>query len=131
MQFHPGRILGIVMGLVILATIFLIPFEDRSRLTRFDKDDPAYLGSSIYQYAARRQVWTDLWTGAAVQWMPSYYKIWWPRYSETRSLVSHEDKMTYARQKGIDYVLEVCAQGDQEPPPVFSNELLCLYAAKQ
>jgi hypothetical protein len=27
MQFHPGRILGIVMGLVILATIFLIPFD--------------------------------------------------------------------------------------------------------
>ncbi len=27
MQFHPGRILGIIMGLVILVTIFLIPFD--------------------------------------------------------------------------------------------------------
>ncbi|HEV2225710.1 MAG TPA: zinc ribbon domain-containing protein [Nitrososphaerales archaeon] len=26
MEFHPGRMLGIVLGLVILATIFLLPF---------------------------------------------------------------------------------------------------------
>jgi hypothetical protein len=26
LEFHPGRILGIVLGLVILATIFLLPF---------------------------------------------------------------------------------------------------------
>ena len=26
MEFHPGRMLGIVLGLVILVTIFLLPF---------------------------------------------------------------------------------------------------------
>jgi hypothetical protein len=26
LEFHPGRILGIILGLVILATIFLVPF---------------------------------------------------------------------------------------------------------
>ncbi len=30
MKVHPGRILEIVMGLVILATIFLIPFGSKT-----------------------------------------------------------------------------------------------------
>jgi hypothetical protein len=32
MRVHPGRILGLVMGLVILATIFLIPFSSSQSL---------------------------------------------------------------------------------------------------
>jgi hypothetical protein len=113
--------------------IFLIPTVDISkriepRSKGVSEVDPAIFDSAIFEYEAHRRVWIDDKRGGAVMWAPSYYKIWWPRVSDVLALGSHYERMAYARQKAINYVVDFCAP-DQGPPPLFRTERLCVYFA--
>ncbi len=47
MRFHPGRLVGIIMGLVILATLFLVPFgSTASSNTLYGTVSPIIFGTS-------------------------------------------------------------------------------------
>lgn len=112
--------------------IFLIPTGD-IQLDPSKPDPPPQEStpipdSAIFEYEAHRRVWVNFRRGAAVMWMPSYYKVWWPRISEIRALRSHNDRMAYARRNAIDYVVDFCAT-DQDPRQLFRTERLCLYFA--
>lgn len=61
--------------------------------------------SDYFQLQARRLVWVDWKQGAAVMWSPSFYRQWSTRYREVSALHSSRELITYAKAKGIRYVL--------------------------
>lgn len=65
-------------------------------------------GSEIFEFASHRRVWIDVRRGAAVMWTPSYYATWQTRVSEVLALTTLADKGVYAREHGIDYVVDAC-----------------------
>ncbi|MCI0735987.1 MAG: hypothetical protein L0Y50_06900 [Beijerinckiaceae bacterium] len=89
-------------------------------------DGFAMLGNETFQYTSHRRVWVDFKRGAAVMWSPSYYKEWWPRLSESLTLISHDERLDYARRNAIDYVLEVCGTSEASTP-LFRTGRICLY----
>lgn len=97
--------------------IFLVPTEllpgETTRTTATTDSpvpDPAQ-NAEIFEYASHRRVWVDFRRGAAVMWTPSYYATWWPRVSEVLALKTLPGKIAYARQHGIDYVVDACPNG--------------------
>jgi hypothetical protein len=90
--------------------------------------DPAQ-GSEIFEYASHRRVWVDFRRGAAVLWTPSYYAEWWPRVSQVMALRTLADKVAYARQHGIDYVVDACPNdsADHSAVATFRKDDLCVF----
>jgi hypothetical protein len=62
-------------------------------------------------------------------WTPSYYEAWHRRVTEINALASLEDKLRYARQSGLNYVVSTCAANGGERQAVFQTKLLCVYPA--
>lgn len=86
-------------------------------------------GSEVFEFASHRRVWVDFRRGAAVMWTPSYYPLWETRVSEVMALGSLADKLAYARQHDIDYVVDVCRIGGNEhETAVFRQGGLCVFA---
>ena len=106
-------------------TVFLLPtrgFYSRSapQLPESFNDN-----SGIFEYTAHRQVWVDSKRGAAVMWYPPYYGTWHKRLSEVVSLATLGQKLAYAQQHGIGYVVDNCAPG--RSAPAYSTATLCAY----
>ena len=77
---------------------------------------------------SHRRVWVDFRRGAAVMWAPSYYATWWKRVSEVMALGTLADKLAYARQHDIDYVVDDCRIGsDEREATVFHDGGLCVF----
>jgi hypothetical protein len=84
--------------------------------------------SEIFEFASHRRVWVEFRRGAAVMWAPSYYATWQIRVSEVMALGTLADKLAYARQHGIDYVVDACRIGDDErEATVFRVGGLCVF----
>lgn len=115
--------------------VFLIPTErlpGETTLAAATTDsvapDPAQ-DSEIFEYASHRRVWVDFREGAAVMWTPSYYATWWPRVSGVLALRTLADKVAYARQHGIDYVVDACPNDadDHSAIAAFRKDDLCVF----
>lgn len=92
-------------------------------------DDPGmFVSTTTFEYESHRRVWADFKRGAAVMWTPTYYDVWWSRVSAVLALRSHHDRMAYARDNGIGYVIEPCSAGTGLSP-LIRTPRLCLYAA--
>jgi hypothetical protein len=86
--------------------------------------------SEIFEFASHRRVWVDFRRGAAVLWTPSYYATWWTRVSEVLALHSLADKVAYAQEHDIDYVIEACRNSpDLSGTAIFQTDGLCVYSA--
>jgi hypothetical protein len=114
--------------------VFLIPIKplpSDSRRVETTANDPApdlTEGSEIFEFESHRQVWVDFRRGAAVLWTPSYHATWSRRVSEVLAAPRLADKVTYARQHGIDYVIEACRDGGGEQiTPAFRSDDLCVF----
>lgn len=84
--------------------------------------------SETFEFASHRRVWVDFRRGAAVMWTPSYYATWRTRVSEVMALGSLADKLAYARQHDVDYVVDACRIGDDEhEAAVFRKGGLCVF----
>ncbi len=87
-------------------------------------------GSEIFEYASHRRVWIDFRRGAAVLWTPSYYRSWQTRVSEVLALKTLADKIAYAREHGIDYVVDAChSDGNGQIAAAFHAGGLCVFAS--
>ena len=87
-------------------------------------------GSEVFEFASHRRVWVDFRRGAAVMWMPSYYPTWETRVSEVMALGSLADKLAYAGQHDIGYVVDACRIGGNEREAVvFRQGGLCVFAS--
>lgn len=103
-------------------------FRDKPASTQpGGEENEAILNSGAFESIAHRVVWIDFRDGAAVLWLPSYYKEWHQRVSEVNSLASFAAKTSYARDKGIKYLVDVC-ESNAERKPVFSTKRLCVYS---
>jgi hypothetical protein len=62
-------------------------------------------------------------------WTPSYYATWWPRVSEVMALRTLVGKVAYARQQGIDYVVDACPNDadDHRTVAAFRKDDLCVF----
>ncbi len=107
---------------------FLIPpatFKSESGLTSADTGE---MMSTVFEYAAHRVVWVDFKRGAAAMWSPSTYATWHQRVEETDALASHQDRLAYARDNGLSFVVEVCLDR-REANLAFTTGRLCVYPA--
>jgi hypothetical protein len=117
---------------IFLIPTGLLPGETTRAAATTDSlvPDPAQ-NSEIFEYASHRRVWVDFREGAAVMWTPSYYATWWPRVSEVLALRTLAGKIAYARQHGIDYVVDACPNdaGDHRTVAAFRKNDLCVFPA--
>lgn len=94
-------------------TVFMVPLE--------------MAGFSVQ---ARRPVWVDWKSGAAVMWEPAFYWVWRPRIEEQRALPDLTAKLDYARAKGIGFVIVRRSEAEGSTlPPVFANGQFSVFAA--
>jgi hypothetical protein len=114
--------------------IFLIPTKSlpsdaRPAAPMVDGASPDPTGNSeVFEFASHRRVWVDVRRGAAVMWAPSYYATWRARVSEVMALGTVANKLAYARQHDIDYVVDACRIGDDEhEAAVFREGGLCVF----
>ncbi len=106
---------------------FLVPTSDiRTDVTSSVQTD-AVSGIEIFEYISHRRVWTDFVRGAAVIWMPSYYKTWRERLSAVLEQHSLEQKQRYAASVGVDYIIDRCRDADRGTA-VFRTEKLCAFS---
>jgi hypothetical protein len=88
-------------------------------------------GSEVFQYYAHRRVWANFAYGAAVMWSPGYYAEWHARVAAVLNLSSLQDRLGFAFQENIPYVVDACVA---EPVParvVFSHSDLCVFDASR
>jgi hypothetical protein len=82
----------------------------------------------IFEFASHRRVWTDVRRGAAVMWTPSYYATWRPLVSEVLALRTLDDRLVYAHEHGIAFVIDACRDDTRaNRVVVFRNDNLCVF----
>jgi hypothetical protein len=106
-----------------------LPSEARPAAPTVDGAPPDPPGNSeVFEFASHRRVWVDFRQGAVVMWAPSYYATWRTRVSEVMALGTLADKLAYARQHDIDYVVDACRIGsDEREAEVFQDGGLCVF----
>jgi hypothetical protein len=83
-----------------------------------------------FSIQARRPVWVDWKSGAAVMWEPAFYWVWRPRIEAQRMLQDVAAKVAYARENGIGFVVVRRAEAERSTlRPVFANSQFSVYAA--
>ena len=107
-------------------SIFLIPAGHLGE--EYAAEDEASSGNAIFEVTSHRRIWVDFKRGAAAMWVPSYYHEWHRRITEAASLSTHEDRLQYARQHGVNYVVDMCSDRHSKDA-VFSVARLCVYPA--
>ena len=107
-------------------SVFLVPPGNFGQENTIEKE--AGLGGSIFEFASHRRVWVEFKRGAAAMWIPSYYHEWHQRIAEVFALSTHEDRLEYARQHGVSYVVELCS-GQHREDAISATARLCVYPA--
>lgn len=112
--------------------IFLLPTSYWSDINS-DSHEPSahpepWRGSAIFDYASHRRVWVDSQRGAAVMWSPDYYPVWKTRLDQVLKLATLDDKLAYASNYGVSYVVDSCAARDGMTA-LFQTRLLCVFEA--
>lgn len=83
-----------------------------------------------FSIQARRPVWVDWKSGAAVMWEPAFYWVWRPRIEAQRMLQDVAAKVAYARANGIGFVIVRRAEAERSTlRPVFANSQFSVFAA--
>jgi hypothetical protein len=82
-----------------------------------------------FSMTARRRIWFDGMSGAAVMWSPSYLEKWREREAVWMALQTAPDKKALAQQNGIDFLVLNCAS-DISPTPLHREDDICVYPAK-
>jgi hypothetical protein len=109
--------------------VFLIPQGSLARNKYDDKEDAAGLHSTIFEYKSRRKIWVDFKRGAAVMWSPSYYGVWQKRSQAVDELSTNGDRLAYAANNDISFVIATCNQ-PSAAPVVHQTRRLCVYSAR-
>jgi hypothetical protein len=117
---------------------FLLPISQASddlpqyRLRNADPSEGALaVGDELFEFVARRKVYVDEKRGGAVMWWPSYYATWRQELAETLALGNLEDRLTYAKSHGIEYVIDRCTQTRSPVKrPLFASGALCVFSSQ-
>jgi hypothetical protein len=104
--------------------MFLIPIEANTGAAELPTPTP------MFEFLSHRRAWVDFRRGAAVLWTPSYYQTWHSRMEEVSHLGSLAARIDYARNNGIDYVVDGCDAATSRLQASFRNGGLCVFAAK-
>jgi hypothetical protein len=113
---------------------FMVPIEPlvgdaTSASVQARKDGPE-THSEMFEFVSHRRIWVDNRRGAAVLWSPSYYPIWWSRVRAVLALTTLPDRIRYARENGIGYVVDACPENAaMRADAVFANGGLCVFDA--
>ena len=87
--------------------------------------------AAAFQAAAHRRIWVDFFNGGMVVFQPSYYDEWHSRSSAVLALRTISEKLRYAHDNGVAYVIDDCTLYDAENiQPAFRSGQLCAAAAK-
>ncbi len=87
--------------------------------------------AAAFQAAAHRRIWVDFFNGGMVVFQPSYYDEWHSRVSAVLALRTISEKLRYARDNGVAYVIDDCTLYDAENIlPAFRSGQLCAAATK-
>ncbi|GBQ28198.1 hypothetical protein HLH34_01210 [Gluconacetobacter azotocaptans] len=84
-------------------------------------------GGVVFPYFSHRQAWVFSQAGAAVMWAPAYYQTWQTRITEVRTLKTLPQRLSYAADHGIAYVVDGCTQ-PYSLPPAARFDRLCVFA---
>ncbi len=98
-------------------------------LVELSSSGPWFSSSLIFEHTAHRSVWVDTKRGAAVMWSPSYYPIWRQRLTEVQALRTHDERLAYARQHNLAFVIDFCGESDSSKA-VFQTKNLCVSDAR-
>jgi hypothetical protein len=109
---------------------FLVPSRPRgSGTSEPAPSDLALSRTAMFEFISHRRVWVDYKRGAAVMWMPSYYRTWRTRLTEVEALSSLDERVAYAGRNGIDYVIDRCNSASAPGESVFRTARLCVVPA--
>lgn len=86
-------------------------------------------GTVTFEFLSHRRIWVDQKRGAAVMWLPSYYKVWRTRLAEVEALNSLDERLAYAVRHDIDYVIDRCGSASPSGEGVFRTARLCVFPA--
>lgn len=87
--------------------------------------------AAAFQAAAHRRIWVEFFNGGMVVFQPSYYDEWHSRASAVLVLRTISEKLRYARDNGVAYVIDDCTLYEAENiQPAFRSGLLCAAAAR-
>jgi hypothetical protein len=85
--------------------------------------------AAAFQAAAHRRIWVDFFNGGMVVFQPSYYDEWHSRVSAVLALRTISEKLRYARDNGVAYVIDDCTLYEAENIlPAFRSGQLCAAA---
>ena len=85
--------------------------------------------AASFQAASHRRVWVDFNSGGTTYLMPSYYKEWHGKITAVMGLRNLPEKLGYARNNGVQYVVDDCALfRDANVAPAFRSGDLCALA---
>ncbi len=107
--------------------VFLIPVaEFRVGITL---EEYTEVDSAIFEFSSHRRVWVEAKRGSAAMWFYPYYHEWRRRRDEVLALPMHQDRLRYAQQNGLSYVVERCATAGGDASVIFAAKRLCVYPA--
>ncbi len=87
--------------------------------------------AAAFQAAAHRRIWVDFFNGGMVVFQPSYYDEWHSRVSAVLALRTISEKLSYARDNGVAYVIDDCTLYDAENIlTAFRSGQLCAAATR-
>lgn len=87
--------------------------------------------AASFQAAAHRRIWVDFFNGGMVVFQPSYYDEWHSRASAVLALRTISEKLRYAHDNGVAYVIDDCTLYEAENiQPAFRSGHLCAAAAE-
>jgi hypothetical protein len=113
------------------AAVFLVPPRpNRDSPPETLPDAIALSRAAVFESTAHRRIWIDYKRGAAAMWSPPYYHVWRTRSTEIASLKSLDQRVTYAEQHGIDYVIEPCEAVPATTRSLFKTAQLCVLPAQ-
>ena len=114
----------------VASAMFLVPPGARDHGPQEMAGTIALTRVAIFEATAHRRIWVDYKRGAAAMWTPSYYHIWRTRSLETSLLTSLDQRLNYARNHSIDYVIDLCEAVPATPHPLFRTARLCVLPAQ-
>ncbi|WP_407155555.1 hypothetical protein [Bradyrhizobium sp. STM 3557] len=106
------------------------PRPDRDSPPETLPDAIARSRAAVFESTAHRRIWIDYKRGAAAMWSPPYYHIWRTRSAEIAALKSLDQRLAYAGQHGIDYLIEPCGAVPATTHPLFGTARLCVLPAQ-
>jgi hypothetical protein len=112
-------------------TMFMLPIKNFNLSSSLPKSQLRAFpsGYEVFTSVAQRPTWVGFKEGAAVMWLPSYYKEWRQRATEVLKLNSLPARIDYAREHGIAMIVDSCDQAGVRKPTYRFNQL-CIFPVR-